>query len=429
MFKRLWITMLLLAGLITLPLAARAVTISSNLENVNAITLTWSDDPQTTQTVSWKTNTSVATSSIQYQPAGLTPTASAAFQKKEAVREEWNFASGDHAERFHFFWVTLTALKPGTKYQYAIAAGATVSPAATFATEEKNVENFKFLVFGDSQSGDFRNPDYALWHQTIRNAYQRNPDARFFVNVGDLVEVGQSTEHWRQWFNAAQGVIDTIPALPVQGNHETFSLTLFPSDPKPVYYMHQFRLFQNGPEGLKTQVYSYDYGPVHFVVLDSQQAEESARYGDILKAQQVWLAQDLAATRQPWKIAFFHKPPFYNRPARPNDAVKTAFCPLFDQYHVDLVLNGHEHILARTPPMKGGRAQASAQEGTVYYVTGRSGAKYYHDSAAGDWDAFFYSPKDQPCYETLQIQKNALTITAWKMDGTLVDTYTIHKSP
>lgn len=31
----------------------------------------------------------------------------------------------------------------------------------------------------------------------------------------------------------------------------------------------------NGPDGLKGQVYSYDYGDVHFVVLDSQEDEEA----------------------------------------------------------------------------------------------------------------------------------------------------------
>ena len=66
---------------------------------------------------------------------------------------------------------------------------------------------------------------------------------------------------------------------------------------------------QNGPEGLKGQVYSYDYGPVHFVVLDSQE-EEQKKHGDILKIQQTWLEADLAASKAKWKIVFFHKPPY-----------------------------------------------------------------------------------------------------------------------
>ena len=77
---------------------------------------------------------------------------------------------------------------------------------------------FKFLVFGDSQSSQ-----YSVWQTTLHKAYQANKEAAFFINVGDLVDVGQDYAQWKAWFDAAQGVIDTIPAMPVAGNHEAYT--------------------------------------------------------------------------------------------------------------------------------------------------------------------------------------------------------------
>ena len=89
--------------------------------------------------------------------------------------------------------------------------------------------------------------------------------------------------------------------MPVTGNHETYG---FASIHHPIFWNAQFNLPQNGPDGFKNQVYSYDLGPVHFVVLDSQD-EEQQMYGDILAPQTSWLAKDLAASKATWKFAFF----------------------------------------------------------------------------------------------------------------------------
>ena len=40
------------------------------------------------------------------------------------------------------------------------------------------------------------------------------------ISSGLLVEIGQMYAHWNNWFDAAKGVIDTVPEMPVQGNHE-----------------------------------------------------------------------------------------------------------------------------------------------------------------------------------------------------------------
>ena len=55
---------------------------------------------------------------------------------------------------------------------------------------------------------------------------------------------------------------------------------------------------------------------------------------------------------------------------------------LFDRYHVDMALQGHDHAYLRTWPMRDGHRVDSHDEGT-YYVVSSAGSKFY---GQGDFD-------------------------------------------
>jgi acid phosphatase type 7 len=93
-----------------------------------------------------------------------------------------------------------------------------------------------------------------------------------------------------------------------------------------------------------------------------------------------------------------------------------------------VVFNAHDHCLTRTYPLKNNEVQKDPRQGTVYYITGRSGGKSYGDVRQKKEDAFFYTPQDQPCYFSVQVSMSKLIITAKKQDHTLLDSYTIDKS-
>ncbi|WP_411682934.1 fibronectin type III domain-containing protein [Clostridium thailandense] len=387
------------------------------------ITLTWTKDPKTTQTITWRTSSNIDKGLIEY-----TNTKTREIKKVTAGKESFSTASTDiNIGNMNIFSATIENLQPGTVYNYRVGDGTNWSSINTFKTEENGYLETKFLIFGDSQSGNADVPNYAPWNKTVQNAFLKNKDADFLVNLGDLVEKGQDYRHWNNWFDAAKGVIDKIPEMPVQGNHETYNASGWDST-NPKYFVNQFKVPMNGPDGLKGQVYSYDYGNVHFVVLDSQEDEEAPNNDEFLKKQAQWLDNDLSVNKQKWTIVMFHKTPYYNKASRANVALKNIFSPVIEKHHVDVVLNGHDHGVSRTFPIKDGKYYSEYSDGTVYYVTGRSGAKYYGDLSSKVWDAFFFDPQDMPCYEVADVQGNVLSIKAYKQDGTLVDTLNIDKS-
>ena len=382
------------------------------------VTLSWVGDPMTTQTVTWRTDTTVGTGIVQYGTSkelkeNMTKSANVSILKTDLGNE--NIST-----------TTLTNLKPGTQYYYRVGSGKNNwSPVYSFNIENNNTNQFKFLVFGDSQSGDAKKPDYKPWQSTVQNASKANPDASFFVNVGDAVEVGQSNAHWNNWFAADRGVIDSISYMPVEGNHETYDLNN--NKTVPTLYEGQFNVPNNGPYN-NSEAYSYDYGNVHFVVLDSQFLESQKFHPNLMNDEKAWLEKDLSQTKKDWKVVFWHKTPYYTKPYRTYEDIKAAFGPVLDKYHADVVFNGHDHCYSRTYPINNDTIVGSPALGTVYVITGRSGAKYYNDNVPKVWDVNFFDAQDMPNYMVVDVNGSKMEIKNFKMDGTLVDDYTMDKT-
>lgn len=404
--------------------AYNSIAIDANLNSTakpDHITLSFTGDPATTETITWRTISTNTNASVNYKLAGadnwisinnITP------KKLTSYTGDSNIPTGTE----NIYSVTLTGLNPGSRYEYEITGvddkgAASTSSTNSFKTEAVNNTSTKFIVFGDSQSGIPNNPEYTPWHNTITEAYNQNKDANFLINLGDLVEIGQNYQHWNNWFKAAEGVIDNIPEMPVQGNHETYQNNNFTSS-SPNDFTSQFSVPQNGP--LVGQTYSYNYGNIHFVVLDSQEDEEAPAKDTFLSQQAAWLEKDLSNNKQKWTIVMFHKTPYYNKKSRNNPAVKDIFTPIIEKYHVDVVFNGHDHGISRSYAINGNNYYTDYSKGTLYYVTGRSGNKYYTDLNSKVWDANFIDCQDSPSYEVVSIVNGKLTIDAYKYN--VIDT-------
>ena len=94
--------------------------------------------------------------------------------------------------------------------------------------------------------------------------------------------------------------------------------------------------------------YSFDYGNIHFVCLESYETDRSTS-GAML----TWLEADLQANDKSWLIAFWHHPPYSkgshdsDTDGRMTDMCQNAL-PILEQHGVDLVLTGHSHSYERS---------------------------------------------------------------------------------
>ncbi|TCS81452.1 purple acid phosphatase family protein [Pectinatus cerevisiiphilus] len=312
------------------------------------------------------------------------------------------------------YTVKLRSLDPDTEYSYRVSSGAGYSDWYKFSTVDEEKQTCSALIFGDSQSSD-----YSVWSGTANAAYERNPNIDFFINMGDLVDNGSDLSQWRAWLAGIAKFSSSIPVAPVMGNHETYGLDWKPTTPQS--FQTLFGVPENSSYGIQKHAYSFDYGPVHFVVLDTQFEEEQVALPNLLKEQAEWLDKDLAMSDLPWKIILMHRQPWKIPPDGSLNDIGKAFLPIISKHNVDVVFSAHIHSYSRTDPLSFGGGSA------VYISTGRSGDQVWAKSPQKNDDEKFFNPLDEPMYLKMDADTHKLTVTAYKQDGSIIDEWQTQK--
>ncbi|MFC2155664.1 fibronectin type III domain-containing protein [Acidobacteriota bacterium] len=227
------------------------------------MTVLWQVSGSETGTIEWGTDTSYSMGSVQTSEYG-----------------------SDHQHKY-----TITGLTPGTKYYYRASISGAWHTGSFLAAPAGTAQNLKFLAYGDTRS-------YPADHNTVCaqmvNTYTADPAYQTFnCFAADYVNDGNSESDWtNEYFDRSQpDALEfqaTVPVIGSMGNHESSGVLYQKYFPYP---------FESG-----TRYYSYDYGPVHVVVLDQYMSYTPG------SAQYTWLENDLAATTKPWKILVFHEP-------------------------------------------------------------------------------------------------------------------------
>lgn len=299
-------------------------------------------------------------------------------------------------------------LEPGTHYVYRVGDGAgNYSPQGFFQTAAATGERTKFIFLGDSQAT--KEADFKLWGDILKKAMADNPDAEFVVQGGDLVEDGFRENEWNMWFNAAQGELMKTTVVPVVGNHEVTGTR------KNEDFLAHFNHPQNGIDSLKGTNFSFDYKDAHFVVLNSEYDFE---------LQKEWLRNDLANTDKKWKLVAFHRGPYGSM--YDSEHIRNVWTPIFDEFNVDLVMNGHDHIYLRTYPMKGNEVVGEG-EGTTYIVGGSSGPKFYQ-VVERSWQKVTDGEKVQ-MYVAAEIDGDEMRFVVKTINDRIVDQFKLMKFP
>ncbi|MBQ3442164.1 MAG: metallophosphoesterase [Selenomonadaceae bacterium] len=276
-------------------------------------------------------------------------------------------------------------------------------------------DKFKAIIFPDSQCGG----GYETWGAVARGAFERNPDANFFVNVGDLVDNGEDNAQWEDWLAQIESYLPQVPFAPVMGNHETYSRAW--EVRQPVAYLNYFVPPDNGFKEFSRRFYSFEVGAAHVAVLDSQWDELGK---EIIDVQKDWLREDMQ-TDKPWKIAFIHKDVLqYRINGRPErregfSDVGKLFMPEFESLGVDVVFTAHLHTYRN-------RGQIN---GTLYILTGLSGnVRYDRLWINHALDKFVAPQPETDNYLTLEADDKTLSVKCFLPNGELLDETTLHKA-
>ncbi len=319
----------------------------------------------------------------------------------------------------------LDNLEENTVYKYRIGYDDKRTEWKDLSTENNNTNDFKVLIFPDSQSND-----YTDWENVAMNAWHKNQDANFFINMGDLVDNGYDLSQWDAWFKSTEDMITKIPVAPIMGNHETYTLDWKVA--MPTAFLNFFDLPSNDKDEYKNMYYSYDYGDVHFTVINTQEDELKDNMPNLLEDEINWLKQDLASTDKKWKVVLMHRDILqYGRKAAPlgDQILFTSqgknLIPIFDEYDVDAVLTAHLHTYRRRAKIRDFKPN---EQGTLYILTGVAGnVRYPSLWERNPLDDYMPPQPETDNYIVMQASDDKLTFSAYLPDNSLLDSVTIEK--
>lgn len=245
--------------------------------------------------------------------------------------------------------VTINGLKPGSDYMYRVCSkeilkfepykvtyGDTVkSEVWSFTTLSKGKEKVSFIVLNDiHQRTD-------ILAKLIKMADSK-PYELVFLNgdiLGHIEDEAQVISHILK--PCSELFAGKIPFVYVRGNHETRGkfarkLPQYLSTPRGRYY------------------YSFDHGPVHFMVMDGGEDKEDGHWAysgladfDRYRGEQIrWLEAEIeseAFKRAAFRVVVNHIPPMQSEKWHGTDDLYNKWRPLFNNGGVDLMISGHTH--------------------------------------------------------------------------------------
>ena len=293
-------------------------------------------------------------------------------------------------EAYSYNHVTVTGLQPNTTYYYTVEKSGTETEVQTYTTGD--FESAQILYVGDPQIGASkgqpqngeelvadsgaantaaRNDGFA-WDRTLDIAVEQNPGLDFVISAGDQVnKTGQAKEEEYAGY-LAPDALASLPVATTIGNHDSLN---------PDYQYHFYNPNQTGyGETEAGGDYYYSYGSGLFIVLNTNNYNVAEHEQAIQEA----VASDPDAA---FRIVTIHQD-IYGSGLDHSDTdgmiLRTQLTPIFDEYDIDVVLQGHDHTYSRTKLLYGD----GQSHGTYEFRLNEDGSDY-------DWDNAYNTQTDE----------------------------------
>ena len=283
--------------------------------------------------------------------------------------------------------VLLTGLSADTTYHYRVGDGQEWSDDASFTTAKASqCEPWKFIAMGDNRT-QFGEGGHAgvskNFMPILTEALAHQPN--FILNSGDLVLDGHQADQWIDYLDSTAPFAQSIPMFTAMGNHDDDSVQGDGAKYNGIFYLPR------NDDSDSEDYFSYRYENALFVILSTQTFNDTDAAGNPYGRQADYMEQVFQDNPDvTWRIVAYHHPSFTGGGAEmlghgighePNEKHQNAaFLPIFDRYHVDFVISGHNHWYERFYPLRQGSdpqrgvVQTSPDDGTIYITSGGAGA-------------------------------------------------------
>jgi hypothetical protein len=347
------------------------------------IHLEWGADPATSVTVSWASPGEATGARVLLTRGGGFGRTIPAIQR--------TYTDGINGETVWTYHAEISGLAPDTGYSYAVTADndSSAQPfAATFTTAPLGRAPFRFTSFGDLATP---NTQWVLSYgqSAYAVAAVESFQPLFHLLNGDLcygdLNPTSQPQVWQDFGINNQTSAAYRAWMPCPGNHEVE----FDNGPQGfTSYLTRYLLPDNGVPWFRGRWYSFQVGSVLFISLDADDVvyQDAGAFvagpapltpvastgnppiepgtsfyiqGYSGGTQTAWLQRTLASARSDpsidWIIAQMHQCPCSSSVLGNGSdlGIRQQWLPLFDQYQVDLVLNGHDHDYERSFPTRG----------------------------------------------------------------------------
>ena len=234
-------------------------------------------------------------------------------------------------------------------YRIRVKGGATTRPVLlkTPSTTDKT----RFVLVADTQDLE-HNGEW--WNAVLSDAGKVFADYDFIAHAGDIVQTSGLWKEWKAMFENVDSYTRSHPLVAAAGNHDYWSGFLLGH--RGTFYNH----FHIDIPEQKTDYgayYSVELGNMFLAVLNT--GDSMLTGGELLESQYQWLSGKLQSTEKAWKVILMHNPMYspgkYGTEIEccvPCLALREQLSGLFEENDVNLVICGHDHIFARTYPVK-----------------------------------------------------------------------------
>ena len=245
------------------------------------------------------------------------------------------------------------------------------------------------------------------------------------VHTGDVVEYSRYQSYWDNMLNANFKYLSKIPVMAISGNHET----TYKNGSNETFnrFNYKIPLQKNTKLGF---YYSFSYGNVKFIMLNTNELNGSR----LTNEQYSWLENELQNKTEKWTVVAMHNP-MYSVGKWGSDNTKNGIAlalalqlkSLFAENGVDVVLQGHDHMVSRTHPLNanGEATEEKTEEldgieyikdpsGVVYVMNGPAGDQAKGESSIFKHDELLYAyalPSKISSWAEFEVFGNKLTVT------------------